>query len=563
METIEVTSKKNTGWSWVVFGLILGVGGVLRLWMLDGESLRLDEAQSIWQASHSLEFIRAYMLKNVHLPLHNSLLHIWMTYFGSGEIAVRMFAVIPGILGIPALYVLAREFLKKEWALLAMAIAALSPFWIWYSREIRMYSLLALIVTLSYYFFFRILKRGNFWHYAGYVAINVIGIYTHYLFILAILMQVIFFLTTWRVVWNEKKPDKKQALIRFVIVGIIIAAAFAPWLYALINNYGSGSQAPTLDEPRSFNIFLTLFEFFVGYQPNTATTMLVALWPFATLIGFIFLARRHPISDQIYFLVLATLMPIAIVYVVSKVAVPMFLSRYLIIVTPPLYIFLAWFISELKGKTRLFIMIIFGTILIGSLVNQLTNPNVPTREDYRAAAEFIQDEVNPRDVVVMSPPYLLYPFQYYYQGKAQITTIPIWDKRKGGIPQVTEEELAKDAEIIKGNHRRIFLLVGLDLVGALQTKQYFDFHLTKLDKRQFSANLWLHVYQAEYLPEIKENEEKQQEELIVHKVVADETLSGIAKKYYKDASEYRKIQKINNLIDPDVISIGQILTIPR
>src|SRR3990167_10196225 len=109
METIEVTSKKNTGWSWVVFGLILGVGGVLRLWMLDGESLRLDEAQSIWQASHSLEFIRAYMLKNVHLPLHNSLLHIWMTYFGSGEIAVRMFAVIPGILGIPALYVLARE----------------------------------------------------------------------------------------------------------------------------------------------------------------------------------------------------------------------------------------------------------------------------------------------------------------------------------------------------------------------------------------------------------------------------------------------------------------------
>src|SRR3989338_8379072 len=127
---------------------VLVVGTVARVLWIGAESLRLDEAQSIWQASHSMEFIRTYMLKNVHLPLHNSLLHIWMTYFGSGEIAVRMFAVIPGILGIPALYLLAREFLKKEWALLAMAIAALSPFWIWYSREIRMYSLLALIVTL-------------------------------------------------------------------------------------------------------------------------------------------------------------------------------------------------------------------------------------------------------------------------------------------------------------------------------------------------------------------------------------------------------------------------------
>ena len=70
---------KNVHLYLIIASLVVGL--LLRIWNLGSESLRLDEAQSIWQASHSIEFIKEYMLKNVHLPLHNTLLHFWIEFF--------------------------------------------------------------------------------------------------------------------------------------------------------------------------------------------------------------------------------------------------------------------------------------------------------------------------------------------------------------------------------------------------------------------------------------------------------------------------------------------------
>jgi len=50
-----------------------------------------------------------------------------------------------------------------------------------------------------------------------------------------------------------------------------------------------------------------------------------------------------------------------------------------------------------------------------------------------------------------------------------------------------------------------------------------------------------------------------------HVVAAGDTLSKIAKKYYGDASQYRKIFEANKdqLKDPDKINVGQKLRIPQ
>jgi nucleoid-associated protein YgaU len=50
----------------------------------------------------------------------------------------------------------------------------------------------------------------------------------------------------------------------------------------------------------------------------------------------------------------------------------------------------------------------------------------------------------------------------------------------------------------------------------------------------------------------------------VYEVVAGDTLSKIAKKYYGDAGQYMKIFNANKdkLSDPDKINVGQKLTIP-
>ena len=50
-----------------------------------------------------------------------------------------------------------------------------------------------------------------------------------------------------------------------------------------------------------------------------------------------------------------------------------------------------------------------------------------------------------------------------------------------------------------------------------------------------------------------------------HDVVSGDTLSGMAKKYYGDASQYNRIFEANRdqLSDPDKIKVGQKLKVPR
>ena len=480
----------------------LVVGLLLRIWNLGSESLRLDEAQSIWQASHSIEFIKEYMLKNVHLPLHNTLLHFWIEFFGTSEPAVRLLAVIPGMITLPFLYLLSKEILGKKGALITLILASVSPFWVWYSREIRMYTLLTLVTTISYLFFVKILKTGRFRYFIFYTAANLIGIYTHYFFFLVLLVQVLFFFYFWKRQWTEGNNinvNKKKLLAGFIISAVFTFAAFSPWVNALYNSYGSGTLAPVLPKPTTFNLVLSFFEFVFGFLPVNFMGVLISFWPLITLFGFIFLTkRRSPFSKGFYLVILGTFLPISLVYFVSIVYKPMYLTRYLMPATPMFFIFISWYIVELRGKVKFLFILSYLVIIALAIHVQFTSTENPARENYRDAVEYVTVNATPRDIVIVSPPYIIYPFQYYYNGNTRVSTMPIWNKKKGGIPQTTIERVQNDTETLRRGHQRMFLVLTSGLEGSDLVKMYFDNSFTKLDKQQFSKDVWIHVYQGEY-----------------------------------------------------------------
>ena len=47
-----------------------------------------------------------------------------------------------------------------------------------------------------------------------------------------------------------------------------------------------------------------------------------------------------------------------------------------------------------------------------------------------------------------------------------------------------------------------------------------------------------------------------------HTVQSGDTLWGIAKKYYGNGAQYPKIASANNVANPNVIQVGQVLAIP-
>lgn len=482
---------------------IMSLAIFLRIWNLGGEGLRLDESQSVWQASHTMSYIKDYMIRNVHLPLHNTSLHWWMRIFGNDEATVRMMAVIPGILCIPALYLLSKElFEDKEKARFSMLIGTVSPFWVWYSREIRMYSLLALITTLSYYAFVKAIKTDKTRFYILYFLVNLIGIYTHYYFMLVLGIQVLFFFISLNSNWAPKKLKKQKVrmLAKLVMVGVGIVLAFTPWIYALLSVSSSGSFAPELAAPDAFNMFISYFQFVFGFQHTHITALTLGFWPLILLVSFVFLTkRRSPFSYSVVLIVLGTFLPVILIFTISVLYKPMYLTRYLTPVTPMLYLLVTWFIYESKGSLRksLTLVLILGMLL--GLFNQFHDKRNPVREDYRAATNYINARVTPRDIVLLSPPYNIYPFSYYYTGNAQVESMPLWDKREGRIPTATPEILERDLNKVKDGHLKMYLLISENLENTSEVKAYMDRKYTKLDKVEFSKDLWVHVYQAEYL----------------------------------------------------------------
>ena len=480
--------------------LILAVGVLLRLVNLGAESLRLDETQSVWQAAHSTQYIRDYMVKNVHLPLHNTLLHFWILHFGTGEKAVRLLSAIPGILTLPVLFFLGKELFGKKTALIALLFASFSPFWIWYSREIRMYTLLTLVTTLSYYLYVKIMKENKPIYYLFYILVNAVGMYTHYFFFLVLLVQGMFYLFKLNKKWEGSlNYSKKKQFLALILTGVVLAGIFAPWAVSLFTSYGSGSVAPVLARPTSFNVVLSFFEFTFGYQPEYLSSTLISFWPIVILLGFLFLTKRKsPFTTGFELVVLGTVFPVFLIFFVSLVYTPMYLTRYLTTATPLFFLLLAWYLNEIVGKMKyVMIGLVFFTF-VAALTIQFTSKDIPVRENYREAISYIEENAGPRDIIVLSPAYTMFPFQYYYKGSSKVESVPIWNKKKGAIPETTVERVQEDAQILQKGHSRMFLLITMNLTGTDVVKNYFDTNYTKLDKRQFSKDIWVHVYQAEY-----------------------------------------------------------------
>ncbi len=121
--------------------LLTLAGAALRLASLGTESLWYDEAatwqlvQGDWQA-----ILDRNATQNSAPPLFPLLLGL-VTGPDASESTLRMPALIAGVLAIPLVWLVAREFAPGRYALLAPLLVALSPTQFEYAQEVREYSL--------------------------------------------------------------------------------------------------------------------------------------------------------------------------------------------------------------------------------------------------------------------------------------------------------------------------------------------------------------------------------------------------------------------------------------
>src|SRR3989338_6308787 len=132
----------------ILSGVLL-VGLFLRIYDLGGESLWTDEGISIRVSNSDLSHIIKDRAINFHTPFYFIILHYWILLFGNSEFATRFLSLIFGFCALFMIYKLGSLIFDEEVGIFASLLLTLSIFHIYYSQEVRMYSLLALLTLVS------------------------------------------------------------------------------------------------------------------------------------------------------------------------------------------------------------------------------------------------------------------------------------------------------------------------------------------------------------------------------------------------------------------------------
>lgn len=477
----------------VVFAVFFGVT------VFSMNSLRLDEAQSLFQVNRDIPGMFHLIAQDVHVPLYHTLLHFWVVVFGQDLLAARMLSIVFFVGTILATYLLASyAFGRRSIGLFAALLVTISPFMNWYGSEIRMYTMLAFMATLHGYLFLKAMREPSKVKWLLWVIVGILGVYTHYFFIFVLFAELVAAITL------RKKFTNQHPIRGMVVAGAIVGVSLLPWLiYVFQLGFASNTQ-PALTEPSAGDLFNTYAQFIFGFQTSAINTVIVSLWPIAVLLGLFALqknARSIP-AEALVMVSLATI-PVIAAFLVSVTIRPFYLSRYLIVALPALLIFISWLLTRYRKNVAVVIRIALVAFMGLLFVIQVVNPETPVKEDYKDAVSYLEENADATDVVVLSAPFTVYPIEYYYSGVAKLTTQPVWDRfSSGSVPAYDESKVAAETEQNVATYQEAWLVLSYDQGYNDELRQYYDTHFERVGEKRFSPGLVVYQYKLRYDPRL-------------------------------------------------------------
>ena len=456
---------------------ITAAGLALRLFRLDGQSFWFDEAQTLFVARLPFAEIvqRAY-----RPPLYHLLLHVWSLLVCDREFWLRLPSALFGAAVPPLAYLLGSRLYGRRVGLLAALFGAISPTMLWYSQELRMYSLMALeFMVLT------VLSPGpsserSVMRVSTLIAlflVEVASLYTHYFaipFLLWLGLASLLILVRQRR-WRDLKC--------WLAVQVAAGLAFIPWLIVIRGGRGGTEDYLTAEVnpvmpavPRVREFLIQTWQFYTnGPVTPDDTRVLRYLWPLAAiLLGVILVVlaalalahvlkvgSKHPsgndqpaqpplpraLGSDVYLLGMV-LGPLLTATLMFKLRPGIVHPRHLMMVAGPLVILLARVSSvgfslaradprsgsragprsSRRVGTRALVpalarlaslitgLAFVGLFLVG-LVWYFQHPE-RQRPDVRSLARHVEAMTQAGDVVLL--PYTDYAFDYYFQGPAKV-----------------------------------------------------------------------------------------------------------------------------------------------
>ena len=444
-------------WRVLFFWLILlSLTLILRLVEADTRGIWQDEGLTLYQVRLPFGEILAnripvahFITQNTVPPLYFLLLGAWGRALGYGLWGLRLFSIFCSLLVSVLIYRVGSWIDGPRSGRVAALLTAISPLYLWYAQELRMYTFILVPATLSFGLLWRWYKaetgrasipayserehkesRKVPWRWAVAYALTAGAMaWTHYLGFLLIGAQLL-----WLIVFlGARRMMRPAHLGKFPKVLLIMGGGFLlialPLIPFGIRRLLSGAERDFYFQSLDFIVNNMLHSlafgvpiFMVYYE------QIDFLFPLAWLLLAlgVWQAWRRGGWSLLGLLVGGLALPILALYIISYIKPLYQNARHLIFISPAFYLLWALGLVRLAEIRRWLPLLLIPLLAYSWLlaINHYFNPTRSLKNDVRPLFEDLAQRYVPGEVVALNDPVLQHAFEYFAPGVPWIDLPP-------------------------------------------------------------------------------------------------------------------------------------------
>ncbi len=392
--------------------LILAAAAGLRFYHLGSESLWYDELIMATLTSGPWTEVWRETLE-ARPPAYPILSWLWTHIAGTSEAGLRSLSAVLGTASVAMIFIVGRRFFDTRVAIVAALLMAFSPYQIRYSQEHRYYALVVLASLLLLWLLHKGLRSGRPVWFFGFAAAGALLLFSQYMNLLIFLAVVV------AVALTRRQWGRPLSRAFWLCVPLALLAALVPMLSQLM---GLFARAGYLDNPQVKYVWWAkppdlvspirtvgnyMFLSFGSLQPvAVAAGGLLIL----TGIAVAFICDRASLRRRLVqtwqratagrlpetqLLLAAFGLPIIGLLAVSWLIQPIYVDRYLIASTSPLYLLVAAAVVAARPLIRpVFATAAILVVMLGSAWHYYAQPS---KGDWRGVAAFLDSRLQPGD----------------------------------------------------------------------------------------------------------------------------------------------------------------------
>jgi hypothetical protein len=455
----------------VIGGLftLVGIATFLRFYQIDKLSFWTDE---IWTMIYATSNLKDVFWRDPNMILYYLLIRYWSQIFpGASGGMLRALSGIFSVASIPVVFLLGRTMRVSRVqattvGLIAALLVTINAYHIQYGQELRAYSLVFLLATLSTFLLIKAIEEPsspNHW-WIWYTIVSVAAIYSHFFALFVLIAQAASLLVL--LLGNAHAFPFKGGLTSGIAMAILIApVVIVVYKIQAIKGISWISEL-TFSDIREFALYLT------GKEGEPLLILYLLAGSIGLLTGVRAWLGKNLIEKWKFTLMANCLfLPVVSVLVLSKVITPMFMPHYLLLVMPYLTVLTGVGIvtlASLKWKSlKLWVITLPAGLAILVLIVALSAAGVKSyyedfrKEDFRGAAQFLTGECS-EGLRLYQVPWMEPNITYYNASLKSQVEIWEWNDEQWGwnlelSQNPSPEELA---EFLPDDYHRACLVLG-------------------------------------------------------------------------------------------------------